>query len=350
MRSYNDSEPGSSVQGQVQVVVSVSSSSGGVLSPISRSLRRSAAAAAPRGFTIVELIVVVAIVALVLGIGLPAFNAMSASSRMAKARQLVTGTLARANAIALSDRTHTAVRFMPSAWELDDSVNAATSASNRNTQSLATYRYVTSAQGNPSNVGEVMFAERFERIKDGPAAVLPTDVWAAPAEALDTGATAILRNGNSAGLLRDLVLSGRIGAFDLNADSLFELDPTVNNPSFATRNENFLDADDFLVVFDPDTGLVGSHRRVPWRLLGYDPRTTGSTAQRETAGEPFSNSNRNLRNPYQRFCYTGVVLYPREPFVALGLDAPVPSRFDLLSRTGQRFYVSRTGGALLEGN
>src|SRR5262245_28166804 len=114
-------------------------------------------------FTIIELIVVVAIIALVLGIGLPAFNAMSASAKLAKTRQLITGTLTRAAAIAASDHTYTAVRIMPTAWEVDDSPNSGTSIGNRNTQLLATYRYVTSSQ-DASDVSLVRFNERFERI------------------------------------------------------------------------------------------------------------------------------------------------------------------------------------------
>src|SRR5206468_13101993 len=65
-------------------------------SPQARSLR-SRLNVSPAGrrrhsaFTIVELIVVVAIIALILGIGLPAFNAMSTSAKLAKTRQLLTG-------------------------------------------------------------------------------------------------------------------------------------------------------------------------------------------------------------------------------------------------------------------
>src|SRR5262249_41125871 len=155
-------------------------------------------------------IVVIAIIALVLGIGLPAFNAMSASSKLAKARQLIAGTLTRANAIALSDHTHTAVRLMPSAWELDDSTGSGSSMANRNRQSRATYRYVTSstafdASGNPI----VRFQERFERIKNGPSAVLPADTWVAPAESLDATAVASLRDGSAVNL-QSATLTGPI--------------------------------------------------------------------------------------------------------------------------------------------
>jgi type II secretory pathway pseudopilin PulG len=293
------------------------------------------------------LIVVVAIIGLVLGIGLPAFNSMSASSRLVKTRQLVTGTLARAHAIALSDRTHTAVRFMPSAWEVDDSANSGTSIGNRNTQLLATYRYVTSSAGDPANIGNIRFSERLERIKNGPSAVLPGDSWVAPAEALDANGTAIQRNGASVNL-RDAVLSGRIGQFELNADRLNE--PAVPGGSFTSNNgEQFLDADDFLIVFDPETGVVGSQRRVPWRLLGYDPRPTGPTSRQETPGD-YTGNPAALTRPYQRMNYTGVVIYPREPFVALGADATPLNRFNLLSRMGKKYIANKSGGGLLEGN
>ena len=57
-----------------------------------------------------------------------------------------------------------------------------------------------------------------------------------------------------------------------------------------------------------------------------------------------------LTRPYQRMNYTGVVIYPREPFVALGADATPQNRFNLLSRMGKKYIANKSGGGLLEGN
>ncbi|MFQ5807874.1 MAG: Tfp pilus assembly protein FimT/FimU, partial [Phycisphaerae bacterium] len=195
-------------------------------------------------FTIVEMIVVIAVIALVLAIGVPAFNAMTIQQRLSKARQLLNGTLTRTQVISVADRALTAVRLVPAAWHLDKAAATATSARR---QVMTTYSYRGTAAANPNRPDLVILDERFERIENGPTQLLPPDTWVAPSEALfdtDSG---------------DAVLDGTIGRFTLDATD---------------TSEDFLSADDFLIVFDPETGVQMQNNNWPWktwRLLAYDP-------------------------------------------------------------------------------
>jgi prepilin-type N-terminal cleavage/methylation domain-containing protein len=287
----------------------------------------------PNAFTIVEMMVVIAIIGLILAIGVPAFNAMTTQQRLSKARQLLNGTLTRARVISISDRTLTAVRVFPAEWHLDQ--EAASSGSLAGRQMLATYSYRATHAANPSDPSAVLFDERFERIENGPTQLLPPDTWVAPSEALfDPGA------GDS--FDGDAILDGTIGYFTLDATD--------------TR-EDFLSADDFLIVFDPETGVQTQRQLRPdwkaWRLLALDPRSDTPTGQLETDGVRYSDGT--LRTPFQRYNFAGAVIYQREPFVAVGTasdgdDDLIDARRDVLRRFGQTYYVDRTGGNLVSGS
>jgi type II secretory pathway pseudopilin PulG len=287
-------------------------------------------------FTVVELMVVIAVIALVLAIGVPAFNSMTAQQRLSKTRQLLNGTLTRTHVISLSDRNLTAVRIFPADWDLGDDNPSRTTAGR---QMIATYSYRATSAANPNAPSTVSFDERFERIEGGPTHLLPPDTWVAPSEAL------LDRDYDDQVIDGDRVLQGEIGRFAFDPNDTTEL----------------LSADDFLIVFDPETGVVRQNNNWPWRawrLLAFDPRPRPGepggvdTGQLETDGQ--RRNTGVLIEPYQRFNFTGVVVYPREPFAALDQtdmdgDDLITGRRSVLQRLGQTYYVSRTGGSLMGG-
>ncbi len=298
-----------------------------------------AATRAQRAFTIVEMMVVIGIIALVLAFGVPAFNSMAVQQRLSKTRQLLNGTLLRTHVVSVSDQTQTAVRLCPADWLLHEDAAMGPIAGR---QIMTTYSYVSTSAANPSNPTQVLLDDRFERIADGPTQLLPPATWIAPSEALDDIRKIPIIEGWGNDYIGDYVLDGTIGEFDLNADDR-------KNPG-----EEVLDADDFLIVFDPETGVRGSQRRQPWRLLAFDPREEGdaATAQLETDGERDSGTGQTIE-PFQRFNFTGTVIYQRDAFTALGAAASSPdeirARRGVLRRYGQTYYVDRTGGNLVSG-
>lgn len=292
--------------------------------------RAEGSAAARTAFTIAELMVVIAIIALILVVGVPAFNAMTTQQRLSKTQQLLNGALTLTHVISVSDRTQAALRICPAEWQLGDS-NADQA---RGRQILTTYTYRATAAADPLDPAEIIYDERFERLEDGPTQLLPPDTWVAPSEALDR----VRVVPDLGGVLGDYVLDGKIGHFEFDADLR------------TNSGERLLDADDFLIVFDPDKGVLGSLMRKPWRLLALDPRSPeeSATGQQEVDGERAGNGN--LTVPFQRFNFAGVVIYRREPFVALGADADPEPRREVLRRLGQTYYVSRNGGSLVGGH
>lgn len=299
------------------------------------AVRRAVQDRARPGFSLIELIVVIGIILLILGIGLPAFNSMSIQARQGKARQILNATLTRAHVLAVADRTLTAVRFVPAVWEQvraeDESSAADRALQGQQVASIYQWRF-SPLNSNFNELDQVQFNERFERRGNTQVAVLPPDFWVAPAEALREDPASANEDWPE-------ILDGEIGTFEIDAD----------------RRNDFLTADDFLIVFDPQTGLqparwpAGSaqnygERRSAWHLLAYDPR---NGKQFETAYDTNNNGNPILKRPYQRFNFTGLVLYDRERFAAVGND--VADRYEHLSRRGLLFYINRNGGNLIEG-
>ena len=312
-------------------------------------------------FTLVELLVVVAIIGLILGLGLPAFNSMTAQSRKSKARQLLQGALTRASVLSVADRNVVAVRVFPGAWDQSGQSTSGTpsGAAGVGTQSLALYKYVTraerplvtaSGQNDPS---VVTYVDRFERVPESPSIVMPPEVWLAPLEALITGP-----NGNRAQV--DRSGDGQLDATDTALDELggtpgwFDLncDPRPNqNPG-----KQILIADDFLFVFDPEQGLVSGRGRPAWKMFGYDPRpiagpNSGPTGGLETGGEFTFNQATGYfsyipRQTFQRMNFTGAVIYDRSRF--LPLSTP-DTRGALLAREGLPLYSVGGSGTLTTG-
>jgi prepilin-type N-terminal cleavage/methylation domain-containing protein len=323
-----------------------------------RTPLRAGVPACLRAFTLVELLVVVAIIAVILGIGLPAFNSMTAQSRKAKARQLLQGALTRASVLSVADRNLIAVRVFPSAWDQSGRSTADTpsGAAGVGAQTLALYKYVTRAErplvtNGASDPTVVMYVDRFERVPDSPSIVMPPDVWLAPVEALITGP-----NGNRAQVDRNG--DGSLGAADIALDELdgtpgwFDLDcdPRTNS------NKRMVIADDFLFVFDPEQGLVSSRGRPAWKMLAYDPRpdngpNSGVTGGLETGGE-FSYNSATGRGDYvigrtfQRMNFTGAVIYDRSRFSPLGSP---DLRGAMLAREGLPLYAVGGSGNLTTG-
>jgi len=285
------------------------------------------------------MLVVMVVIVLLLALGVPAFNSMTRQSRLTQAQQKLNGLLTRANIIAVSDRALTAVRIVPAHWAEAPARDAAYGAqARRDRQAALVYEY-RSTSIDPTSLGEdapnVRFDERFERLTNDPVTLLPTDTWVAPAEAL-------LSVGNG-GFRGDAVVQGIIDNFEVDA---------VNDA--AIGGIDFLNADDFLVVFDPETGLQPAYwpegsqddpylRRSAWPLLGYDPQREIELAY------DLSGSEFDMSRPFRRFNFTGVVIYPREPFVTLGRAAAPRDRQEFLRQSGTVYWVNRNGGNLFAG-
>jgi len=275
-----------------------------------------------RAFTVIELAVVIGIIVLLVALAVPAFNSMSAESRHTSAVQSINGILTRAHIAAIGERSMMAVRFAPAAWDLDETAEG---AADRNRQVAVTYRYVTSVE-QPNDPNQVYYDERFVRREESQPIRLPSDVWVAPAEGLLAGT--VVGGSDS---WADFVLGGDAG--------VFHLDPSAN--------DDFLNADDFLVVFDPHTGLMGGGRPTTYGLRAYDPRPGYQT---ESAGQwQGAGANPPWNPEFKRFAFTGLVIYPREPFAALPADADGEERQDVLRRIGRAYYVNRHSGVLVAG-
>ncbi len=278
-----------------------------------------------RAFTVVELAVVIAIIVLLIALAVPAFNSMSAESRFAQAVQSVNGILTRTHIAAVGERSMMAVRFGPAAWDLDQTAEG---AADKNRQTAVTYRYTTSVE-QPDDPNRVFYDERFVRREESEPVRLPSDVWVAPAEGLLTQNMHGYTNFGA-----NFVLRGNVGQFHLEA-----LDQS------GTVNPDFYNGDDFLVVFDPHTGLMGGGRPSAYGLRAYDPLN-----KVESAGTWQGAGANPAWNPeFNRFAFTGLVIYPREQFAALPTDADGTDRQGLLRRIGRAYYVNRHSGVLVAG-
>lgn len=305
-------------------------------------LPRSPTARRPRArscaFTITELIVVLAVIGLLLGIGLPAFRSMNNDAKFASATQSLAGLLNRTSIGSLGESNPWLIRFVPAEWDVDPNIsdaNAAVALHQRThgRQKAATFRYVSrSYDPNDSSAtgpSKVIFTDGFERVESGPEVLFPADMWLAPAEALahDPSKTAYTSQHH--------VLNGVFG----EAEDAF--DPNWTAP-------DFLDADDFTVAIDGAGGV----RRGPV----IDAPNNFNTAERQMATielrgvDPRPNPVRRDITLARRY-FSGLLLYQREVFQAQGNQADAATtraRRDYLAGAGRSFYVG-PGGSLISG-
>lgn len=294
---------------------------------------RSAPHVARRGanfaFTLVELVVVIAVIGLVLAFAVPALNNMTGESKLLAAVQTVNGVLTRAYYASQADRQLSAVRFMPGAWDFVEGQDPQ-AATNR--QHIVSYSWVTATDREVSGNFNLQLREQFQRRPNSESIQLPPDVWVAPVEAWRDSSN----NPEHGNMPTDMdILTGRRGRFDLSAKS--------PSPSSSDR---LLSADDFVVAFDPQSGLKSKRERV--RLRGYVPLDYPDTALRglEVDDNGATGSSQVF---YDRYTSAGVVVYRREPFAALGDSAAPEDRQRLLRANGRAYFVHRYGGGLVLG-
>jgi len=283
-------------------------------------------AARPRpAFTVVELVIVITVIALLLLISIPGLSKMATDSRFSAAVQSLNGVLTRTYYQSLADMNFTAVRIGPGNWDHgDDEAHV-----DREHMHAVPYRYGP-AYDSGANNNVPVFDERFGRIQDDSVAVLPSDVWAAPIETLG------LNSVNAADDdFADQLLTGQAGHFEANSDS------TNTRPSWS--NQSFFPADDFLIVFDPQAGVRQDFRRPSNNRNSWD-----SYALRTIDKNP-SSPRYNKESNIWRYGSIGVILYPREAFLALGDNADSADRAEFLRQQGRPYFVHRYGGELVMG-
>ena len=312
---------------------------------------RRPAVSAVGAFTIIELVVVILVIVLILAMAVPGLAKLNADARMTSAYQTMNGVLTRAHYLALSERTMTAVRFLPGVWsgvpDQRDPNNPNATILPASRQHMAIYRYVGNAiSQSPTGTFTVQFNEYFERAPDFPPVALPEDVWVAPVEALAKigtythvdGSTVTL-GGSGGNFGQEFVLNGMATLNDPSQTFKYSADQAPN------VSGGFLSADDFLIVMDPRegvrTGVTTLHRlRAYSPLDGYDVDT----------GRPGSV---NPIDWYQRYGFSGVVAYRREALTRLGQDSPSPqarqARQDYLAQSGQQYIAQRFSGGLIPG-
>lgn len=305
------------------------------------SHRRSANGA----FTTIELVVVVALIALILAITVPALSTMARDARRTDALQKMDASLTRAKYIAIEDRG-AALRMLPSQWDWNEEEGLPAKVGN---QHVAIFSVgVGSDEYNPSDPVQL---QRFQRRADISSSQLPSGVWLAPLEATFDENIGVSQFAD----ISEEILTGTLATAE--AGFAFSADPD--------ENEDFLIADDFLVAFDANGALVPGPRGI--RSLEADPNDLGDLeyghrylhwleayAHPEDADErglaTRKGDDRDWRDDelYERYNFSGVVLYDRESFVALGADADPEDRRDFLRDRGQPLYVHPTGAVLVE--
>ncbi len=263
---------------------------------------------AARGFTIVEILAVLGIIAVILAIGVPAFNVMTTQNRITAAEQTLSGVISRAYVSAISERSMIAVRFVRADWVLD-SRNQPLATEDR--QAILIYRW-SGGVLDPASGTALSFTERFQLLEGTTPQVLPQFTWVAPIEALEV----VGGGGPSAAAAG--VLAGTLGSFDLDA---------------SRANSPLMETEDFLLVFGPTGSIVPQARPYPIRLSDYT--NWPAAAPVEAVG--------------LRYAVTGLALYERGPLTAAGRTASVQDRQTVLRRDAKPYYVTRSGGQLVSG-
>lgn len=304
------------------------------------------ACAGRRGFTLVELIVVITVIVIVLALAVPGLTAMNNDAREKAAQQTINGLLTRAYYAAVANNTMTAVRFLPAEWDASDKEQQ---EEIRGRQRMTVYSFTPTSDVENNGTFTVQFEEYFKRAKDIESETLPRDMWVAPLEALtEKHLTPISANdfpSNNSNFGRDVVLYGEPYGGD---NTLFQRDA---RNYYMASNRRFTSADDFLIVFDPQSGLrTGTPQ--PWWLNAPEPKGTDSPlAGTEHAGWR-SNGLVDLNqvgNPYMRYGFSGLVLYGRENLVEAYKADNAQGMQNYLQANGRPLMIQRYGGGLVRG-
>jgi hypothetical protein len=274
--------------------------------------------------------VVIGVIVLILALAVPGLSVMNAEARMTAATQTVNGTLTRAFYLAVSDVNMTAVRFLPANWDVDP--NALDSAGR---QHLAIYSY-TGLAYDPDFLGggKLRYEDYLIRHEGTESIALPADVWAAPLEALSDDVVQLVHEapGTQGSYLmnppyrlgQQFVLTGQIGTFNVDAGDM------------SPASGRLLNADDFLIVIDPKSGVQARPLR-PFRMRAFNP----------VVGYDVDDAPPNNPSVYfQRYGFGGVVMYRRQPFVALGVNAAGRDRQAYLQQEGRPFVAQRYNASL----
>ena len=97
---------------------------------------------------------------------------------------------------------------------------------------------------------------------------------------------------------------------------------------------------------DPETG-VRTGTPTAFHLRAYVPSANYLAVGLDSSYCEFENTG--PADSYQRYSFSGVVTYRREPFTALSPIAPGVDRQRVLQESGRPFMVHRFSGGLLPG-
>lgn len=306
------------------------------------------AARTGRGFTLVELIVVITVIVIILALAVPGLTAMNNDAREKAAQQTINGLLMRAYYAAAASNTMTAVRFMPAEWDASDREQQ---SEIRGRQRMTVYSFTPTTDVENNGSFTVQFEEYFKRAKDIGSETLPPDMWVAPLEAL-TERKLTLADPND--------ISGRVNHQNFGRDVVLYGQPFSGDPnSFLPDGRNHqnaertMDADDFLVVFDPQTGLRSGTPQ-SWWMYAYDPRPANYRppgAGPEHAGTRNGGvvNFANIGAPYTRLSFSGLVLYGRENLVQAYKTDNAQGMQNYLQANGVPLMIQRFGGGLVRG-
>ncbi len=294
--------------------------------------RRSAAAS---GFSLVEVLVVIAIIGLVLALALPSLNIMNRDARFTQAVSLVNGALARARLVALQEQQIVALRIAPDRWTADvDALSASDGdlgSSGSERQQLVLYRYVTPAYSWNGSAFELSTTNQFFDVDpDFDPVTLPRGIWAAPLDAIARPDD--ISNQRSR---LELMLLGDFGAFATS----------FADPDGSQSKNDIVAADDFLLAYHPRSGLRPSAFHD-----NPDPNALRITGLRwpDSGDAPvpaFKGAGNNDDNLLARYNADALIFYDRAGFEALPNEIEIRNQY--LREEGRPYYIHPRGAELV---
>lgn len=290
------------------------------------------------GFTVVELLVVIAVISLVLGIAIPGINSMQAQINRSSAVQAMDSALTRAKYSAAASGDYVALRFMPSIWSGPVDPNDDLQQAETSRMQIVTYEWSTASF--LEDINQVQFIERFEARAETSIVRMPRNVWVAPLEAtFDSSKPGVSsEQGNAA----EDIVAGEPGFFTLDAGG-----------ADSGSTSDFMQMDDFLIIFDQEGHLVQPNfsrqqlnsiyddDNLPFPIYAYDP----------DEGVELDRDPSNTDELYTRFNFSGVTVYQRDSFIrAVGSDgqsdANAEARVQFLADNGDAQLIHPRSGRL----